>query len=68
MNVWIYDELADIREPMFNLFEKEGLVRVVNTVLSESELNLSKGAKSTKSEWCTKGQHLLDDKRYYRLY
>ncbi|KAK3248344.1 hypothetical protein CYMTET_42187 [Cymbomonas tetramitiformis] len=60
VRVWLYDEDQEARAPAWWLLERRGLVRVVDSVLAEERLGLTRGATTSQEEWRTQGSNLLD--------
>ena len=69
VNVWFFDEDEENRAPVFEYFQKLGLVKVVSLLENEegtTDLNNMFAAKSTQQEW-QKGGHRFYNKGLWAL-
>ena len=64
VRVWVYDEDVENRQPMWWLLSERKLAKVINSVLEQEVLGLTKGAKTTEAEWADQGKSLYDKAQY----
>jgi len=63
INIWIYDEDKEVREPMFDFFRRRRLVSSVQgSILDETSIGPTRGlaACSTQEEWRDRGKNMMD--------
>ena len=64
VRVWIYDEDVENRQPMWWLLNERHLAKLIDSVLEQEVLGLTKGASTTEAEWAGQGKSLYDKGRW----
>jgi ATP-dependent exoDNAse (exonuclease V) beta subunit len=64
VRVWVYDEDKENRQPMWWLLNERKLAKMIDSVLEQEVLGLTKGATTTEAEWAGQGKSLYDKGRW----